>query len=289
MNLPDWLVPQVEGVLGDTILHAATVGGGCVSPAARLQTKTGRTYFAKWAADEERGRMFAEEVHSLGRIGETRAIRVPAVIGMGSRWILLEWLPPFSAHTPEWQEFGRALARLHRVQHDRFGWPTPNYIGPLPQSNHWSCAWPEFWRVQRLEPQMRSALESGCLSATDQHEMHRLFASLDDLLEAGQREGASLLHGDLWSGNALPTSSCIALIDPASYYGHREVDLAMAELFGGFPAAFWDAYRAEWPIIEAGWKQRRAAYQLYYLLVHLNLFGRSYLAGTRSALATALS
>lgn len=289
MNLPDWLGPQLEALLGDAMVQAAPVGGGCVSPAARLQTATGRVYFVKWATQRERGQMFGEEARSLRRIRESKAIRVPAVIGVGSHWILLEWLPPFHANAREWQEFGRSLARLHGVQSDRFGWPAPNYIGPLPQANDWSDAWPAFWRDQRLRPQIEAALEAGCLNASDQRDLRRLFDVLDDLLAAGQREGASLLHGDLWSGNALPTSSSIALIDPASYYGHREVDLAMAELFGGFPAPFWDAYQEAWPLIEAEARRRRAAYQLYYLLVHVNLFGRSYLGALRTALAVALS
>jgi protein-ribulosamine 3-kinase len=136
---------------------------------------------------------------------------------------------------------------------------------------------------------LRTALDAGRLSANEQRDFQNLFAQLDELLEAGQREGASLLHGDLWSGNVLSTSSSIAIVDPASYYGHREVDLAMAELFGGFPQSFWDGYSGAWPVEQAGFLRRRAVYQLYYLLVHINLFGASYVSRTRAALNRALA
>jgi protein-ribulosamine 3-kinase len=285
--LPEWLGPQVEAELGETILQATPLGGGCVSPAARLQTKPGRVFFLKWAVENQRGQMFSEEARSLRKIAETNVIRVPAVIATSTRWLVLEWLPPFAAHTAEWRQFGVSLARLHRVQHEQFGWTADNYIGPLNQENPWSQSWPEFWQKQRLLPQLRNALNTGRLNANDRQQFLRLFGQLATLLDAGQREGPSLLHGDLWSGNVLGTSGSIAIVDPASYYGHREVDLAMAELFGGFPDEFRDAYQREWPL-EAGFERRRAVYQLYYLLVHINLFGGSYVSGTRTALDRAL-
>jgi fructosamine-3-kinase len=287
--LPEWLAPQIEAELEETILQTTALGGGCVSPAARLQTTAGRVYFLKWAVDHQRGQMFQEEARSLRAIADTKVIRVPAVIAVSSRWLVLEWLPPFSAHTAEWKQLGVSLAQMHRVQHQQNGWPAHNYIGPLPQSNEWSSSWPDFWRDHRLLPQLHLALAAGRLNANDERDFQNLFAQLDGVLEAGQREGPSLLHGDLWSGNVLGTSSSIAIVDPASYYGHREVDLAMAELFGGFPESFWQAYAQEWRLEQAGIQRRRAVYQLYYLLVHINLFGASYVSGTRAALSRALA
>ncbi|HSL69181.1 MAG TPA: fructosamine kinase family protein, partial [Longimicrobiales bacterium] len=125
-------------------------------------------------------------------------------------------------------------------------------------------------------------------NATDARRIERLLRDLPDLLHRGDAEGASLLHGDLWSGNAHALADgSIAAIDPSAYYGHREVDLAMAQLFGGFPPAFHDAYEDEWPLAAAGLNSRRATYQLYYLLVHVNLFGGSYVSSCRTALAEA--
>jgi protein-ribulosamine 3-kinase len=293
VTLPDWLVAEIMPVLPlvarrqDDYARAERVSGGCISAVARVETKAGNTMFLKWADDEERGALFAEEARSLRALADARVIRVPHVYGVGKRWILIEWLPPDVGTAAAWKEFGQDLADLHRVQNPKFGWPAPNYIGLLPQNNDWSTSWPEFWRDRRLLPQLQRARASGALNDREEREFVALFNDLEALLEPGQREGASLLHGDLWSGNVHPTPGAIALIDPSSYYGHREVDLAMAELFGGFRGSFYDAYNAHWPLINEGREQRRAIYQLYYLLVHVNLFGGSYLDGTRTALAKA--
>jgi protein-ribulosamine 3-kinase len=293
VTLPPWLIADLETALPevaqrkDSFARAHRVSGGCISPAARVETTAGNTLFVKWADDPERGAMFTEEARSLRALAGAKVIRVPLVMGVGAQWILLEWLPPDVGSVAAWQELGQDLADLHRVQNPRFGWPAANYIGFLPQNNEWSQSWPQFWRDRRLQPQLQRARTAGALNERDDREFHALYDDLEELLEVGQREGASLLHGDLWSGNVHPTPGAIALIDPSSYYGHREVDLAMAELFGGFRGSFYEAYSANWPLISDGREQRRAVYQLYYLLVHVNLFGSSYLDGTRATLAKA--
>jgi protein-ribulosamine 3-kinase len=270
------------------VAGAERLGGGCISPAVRLRLRDGRSFFLKWAERGTPAAMFPEEAWSLGRLAEAGFVRVPAVLGVEAGWLLLEWLEPGPGGRQDWAVLGGALAGLHRTPGPAFGWRADNFIGPLPQANPQHDAWPAFWREARLAPQLRRARAGGLLDARDDDRFGQLFERLDTLLAAGSAEGPSLLHGDLWSGNVHPLAEGgAALIDPASYYGHREVDLAMAALFGGFDRAFFDAYAAAWPL-EPGATLRRAVYQLYYLLVHVNLFGGSYVAGTRAALDAAL-
>jgi protein-ribulosamine 3-kinase len=285
--LPPEIHAEVAALLGVTTIEASRVGGGCISPAAHLRIG-GADYFLKWAADERAGQIFAAESDGLSAIQHTNAIRTPAVKAVQPRWLLLEWLPPGAALHPQWREFGARLAHMHAPRGTTFGWRRDNYIGSLTQSNDEQTDWPGFWRDQRLLPQLRLAEAAGHFGRDDMRLFDALWSKLHELLAIGQAEGPSLLHGDLWSGNIHATSDGIALIDPAIYRGHREVDLAMAELFGGFSKHFWDAYEESWPRAIDGYAQRRAAYQLYYLLVHVNLFGGGYVGQTREALRAAL-
>ena len=167
---------------------------------------------------------------------------------------------------------GRMLARLHRNEGTRFGWARDNYIGATPQQNGWCEDWTQFWRERRLAPQLELARGKGFAL-----EMPSL-----SLLE-GHRPRPSLLHGDLWSGNVGFTPEGPVVFDPAVYYGDREADLAMTELFGGFPREFYAAYEKELPL-EPGYPQRKHLYNLYHLLNHLNLFGGGYLEQVNSTL-----
>jgi fructosamine-3-kinase len=160
------------------------------------------------------------------------------------------------------------------VYHTEFGWSSPNYIGSLPQSNKVTNSWASFYQEERLQPQLQLALDKKWLAQEDVPSTSLMMEKLQQLLPAAK---PSLLHGDLWGGNYLISASGIPyLIDPAVYYGHQEVDLAMTRLFGGFDTSFYDAYNELLPPND-GWQDRTGLYQLYYLLVHLNLFGSSYL------------
>jgi protein-ribulosamine 3-kinase len=229
--------------------------------------------------------LLESEAESLRRLAAADAVRIPAVLAEGSGWLALEWLAPGRPTPGSWRALGRGLARLHRTQGPGFGWDQDNFIGSLPQQNGEAACWPDFWARHRLLPQLQRA--TPLLNRRALADFEVLLRRLPELLQAGAEDGASLLHGDLWSGNVLMTATGPALVDPSSYYGHREVDLAMAELFGGFPAAFHEAYAAEWPLMP-GALARRPVYQLYYLLVHVNLFGGRYVAGTEAALQAAL-
>jgi fructosamine-3-kinase len=291
--LPVEVRAGVEAALSSRIRRVSPVGGGCISPVARVEMEGGGVAFVKWREPGGVRGLFRAEATSLAALAAAAALRVPAVLGVedageGVGWLLLEWLEPGRPGTGSWERLGHGLARLHRTVGPRWGWPEDNFIGPLPQANGWLDDWPAFWRERRLEPQLRRAVEAGALSGSDRRRFDRLLDRLDEALAGAAADGPSLLHGDLWSGNVhFVAGGEPALIDPSSSYGHREVDLAMAELFGGFDAAFFRAYDEAWPVDAAYRAVRRPVYQLYYLLVHVNLFGAGYVARTQRALAEA--
>ncbi|HEX6307361.1 MAG TPA: fructosamine kinase family protein [Longimicrobiales bacterium] len=276
---------SVERQVGAAVVHAAPVGGGCISPAWRVQLEDNSRLFVKAAPAGAPADMVVQEALSLRRLAATATVRVPSVRALGSDWLALEWLEPAGASAEAWPALGRSLARLHRHGAEQYGWDSSNCIGPLLQTNEWQDEWPSFWREHRLRPQLR--LATARLRGALVPQPERLLEQLDARLAGAAEDGPSLLHGDLWSGNVHFTMGGAALIDPSSYYGHREVDLAMAALFGGFPAAFFAAYAAEWPL-QPGADSRRAIYQLYYLLVHVNLFGGGYIAQTEALLEAVL-
>jgi fructosamine-3-kinase len=205
---------------------------------------------------------------------------------VGERWLALEWLAS-GPRTPEtFADLGRAVATMHRSAAASCDGDAPNIIGSLPPSNRRTAAWPAVWRDERIVPQLERA--GGAFGRDHRRRFDAWLNRLDDVLADAAEDGPSLLHGDLWSGNVhVLEDGAAALIDPSSYYGHREVDLAMAELFGGFGAEFLAGYEAVWPLRPGYRERRRGAYQLYYLLVHVNLFGGSYVAGALSALGAA--
>ena len=200
-------------------------------------------------------------------------IRVPRVLERGLRsgkaFILLE---PLDLRPGDYAALGRALATLHHQSGPRFGWARDNYIGLSPQQNGWCDDWLEFWVTRRMEPQISWAREKGFDVSMPPMR----------LLEKHKPQPA-LLHGDLWSGNAGFTAEGPVIFDPAVYYGDRETDLAMTELFGGFPREFYQAYHEAFPL-DPGYEKRKHLYNLYHLLNHLNLFGGGYLGQVKAAL-----
>jgi len=201
-------------------------------------------------------------------------VRVPRVLERGFRdgraYIRLEFL--HLEKSGNWSDLGRMLAKLHRQAGPRFGWARDNYIGLSPQQNGWCADWKAFWITRRMEPQLELARANGY--AIDLPKL--------DLL-TNHRPQPSLLHGDLWSGNAGFTAEGPVIFDPAVYYGDRETDLAMSELFGGFPLEFYRAYDEAFPL-DSGYEKRKHLYNLYHLLNHLNLFGGGYLAQVKGTL-----
>ena len=290
MLLPPAVRDAVAEILqaSDASLHVEPVHGGCISPAARVTSSSdGRSVFAKWATAETPAGLFDQEAISLAALAAAEVVRVPGVLHADARSLVLEWLEPGTATTSGWHNFGRALAALHRVGGRAFGWSQDNFIGPLPQRNTWDGSWPEFYRQHRIGPQLERAASLRAFDSTQQKILERFHDTLPDIL--AHDPVPSLLHGDLWSGNVHPLANGeLALIDPASSYGDREMDLAMAELFGGFTSGFFESYEAAFATDPAARAERRAAYQVYYLLVHVNLFGGAYVARTISAAERAL-
>lgn len=278
MTLPAELVDEIEAAVGERVVAVEAVGGGCISNTTRLQLASGDAALLKWSDSMVPAKFFAEEAASLAAIADTRSVRVPAVLHVSKtaerQWLLLEWLEPGQSTSQNQRILGEQLAALHRTSSASFGWPRDNFIGSLPQSNASHDTWSTFWRDERIRPQLRMA--SSRLTRADLARFDALLDDLPTLLREVEDEPPALLHGDLWSGNVhMLTDGQPALIDPSSYFGQREVDIAMSRLFGGFDNAFYEAYASAWPHRQ-GLERRIHVYQLYYLLVHVNLFGGAY-------------
>jgi fructosamine-3-kinase len=274
--------------LGTSIRSAAPVGGGCIHQGTRLTFESDATAFVKWSTSVPKG-MFEAEAAGLAALrGASQdagaGLVIPEVLGYGSTpegsWLMLEYVAP-GRESPESDEaLGRGLALLHGVATaGDFGWSEDNWIGSLPQSNSSNDSWSGFWITERIEPQLERARRAGACRA---EAFDRLLCALPAAL--GGLRSPTLLHGDLWSGNAFTSSTGRpVLIDPAVYRGDGEVDLAMTELFGGFAPRLYSSYSEIRPIGSEYRAFRRDAYQLYYLLAHVNLFGGGYEAGARAA------
>lgn len=259
---------------------AETVGGGCIHTALRIvgETEAGtRSYFAK-VNEAAAAAMLAAEAEGLAALAEAKALRVPAVVSNGDdgerAWLVLEWLDLVPLDARSAARLGSALAAQHGIPREKFGWARDNFIGASPQVNGWSEEWLPFWREKRLFAQLRLAAHNRLPSRMIERG-ERLAADCDAFFRH-HRPAKSLLHGDLWGGNAAALADGTPVsFDPAVYVGDREADLAMTELFGGFPKDFQSAYRAAFPLDE-GYAARRDLYNLYHVLNHANLFAGAY-------------
>ncbi len=257
------------------VVNAIPVAGGSINETFRLDGSDGTRYFLKLNGARHLP-VFIAEAAGLDAITATNTIRVPRPIAHGiaggQSYLVLEHLELSSRGNA--QLLGEQLAALHRCEEIRFGFAQDNFIGTTAQPNGWANDWIDFWRERRLGFQLQLAAENGCGDR-----LQTLGKKLLDALPVffnGYTPRPSLLHGDLWSGNhAFLTDGTPTIFDPASYYGDRECDLAMTELFGGYPANFYAAYRAAWPL-DAGYATRRDLYNLYHILNHANLFGGGY-------------
>jgi fructosamine-3-kinase len=309
MNPPSSVLQGVESALearsgrAVRIRRTAPVGGGCINPSARLEAEDGEVHFLKWnsASPPE---MFGAEADGLGALAASGPLRIPEVLGHGGSgttldpaWLLLEFIPQGRPGPDYGRWLGQGLAGLHAsaltnsetVEGTTYGWHRDNFIGSLHQENAPSDDWIAFWRELRLEPQLRMARDRGHFAGRGGQVMDLLLARLEEVMADAGAEGPALLHGDLWSGNfyAGPGGEPV-LIDPAVYRGAGEVDLAMMELFGSLPRGFREGYATRRGLAPEYDAFRRDLYQLYYLLVHVNLFGRSYESGSVAAAERAL-
>jgi protein-ribulosamine 3-kinase len=234
--------------------------------------------------------MFIAEAEGLKRMRQTKTVLVPEVICHGSaadeQFLVLEWIESGVVTETSQEALGRQLAQLHKCTQPSFGLDHNNYMGSLAQVNKQRFSWTEYFIEERLKPQVELGKQRGLLAREVVDQFEKLYIKLDSLYPA---ESPALIHGDLWSGNYLVNNSKQpVLVDPAISYSNREADIAMATLFGGFHQCFYNAYDTVFPL-QQGWKERLDLWNLYPLLIHVNLFGTSYLSGIKHTLATFIS
>jgi fructosamine-3-kinase len=261
------------------------VGGGSINQTYRLVLNRRDSFFCKVNDAQRFPLLFEKEKSGLALLAAQDIFRLPGVIlceVLGNQQVLvLEWIEPGLKTGAFWEHFGRQLVAQHRLSQPAFGWQDDNYMGPLPQSNSPSPSWPEFFIQQRLAPQVQRAADRRLLRSTHLQQFETLYKQLPAIFPPVP---PALLHGDLWSGNFLcDVRQQPVLIDPAVYYGHPAVDLAMTTLFGGFDPAFYASYFHHAPQ-PAHYLLQWDTCNLYPLLVHLNLFGMSYLADIEAIL-----
>jgi len=266
---------RVEALLPAPIEKAQEIGGGSIGTSWRADLVSSQSFFIKHYVEGPTGLVGAEET-GLTWLGEAESLPTARAVARldEDAILILEWVEGAKPRSDAAERLGRGLARLHAFGAPEFGFSEDNFIGSLPQANTPCEHWPEFYAYRRIEPLVRRGMDSGKLPRGLAHEASRMFGRFEGL--CGPGEPPARLHGDLWSGNAmLGPEGEFVLIDPAVYGGHREVDLAMMQLFGGFSERTFDAYANETPLAEEA-EERVAFYQLYPLLVHVNLFGGAY-------------
>lgn len=272
------LIQHLSEITGETLKNASLnpVYGGDINHCYCLKADS-LSWFIKLNKPELKS-MFAAEAEGLKELARTQTINVPKVITCGNNaefsYLILEYIDLKPCRSEAEHHLGQKLAQLHRQKQPFYGWHIDNTIGKTPQHNQSCDDWIEFWQKQRLYKQLQLAAEKGYTGKL-QTQGEKLCADLSRFFSSYKPQ-ASLVHGDLWSGNAAcDYSGNPVIFDPACYYGDREVDLAMTELFGGFGRSFYAAYQSEWSLDE-GYPIRKTLYNLYHILNHLNLFGSGY-------------
>ena len=288
--LPHVVHAKVSQILlnhtGSTVQQLQPVGGGSINQCFKITTTGGASFFCKVNKAAALPGLFEKEKAGLEQLANLSTIKVPAVIDCTTegdyQLLLLEWVESGAKTKGFWQTFGTQLAALHQCSHRQFGWMQDNYMGSVPQCNKWEENWTEFFIRQRLQPLLHLCQQKGLLSPAHQKGFENIFKKLPHIFSGDAQP--SLLHGDLWSGNFLCNQQeQPVLIDPAVYYGHRSMDLAMTTLFGGFDPAFYQAYQYHFPL-PTHYAEQVQVCNLYPLLIHLYLFGGGYLAPIQQTL-----
>ncbi len=265
------------------IENVSPVPGGCINKTSKVTTNQGVFFIKVNSLDQSD--LFHKEQLGLLTLKQKSTLGIPEVIGLGSSngnsYLILEWIEKGIANGSFWDKFGQRLGLQHKVSSSQFGLDHDNHIGSLPQANNSHESWTDFFIEERLKPQLEMAHNSGLIGSSILTQFDILFTKLEPLVPD---EPPSLLHGDLWSGNFLCGQGPEPYIfDPAVYFGHRETELAFTTMFGGFDQQFYSAYSEEYPI-KPGFQDRIEIHNLYPLLVHVNLFGPSYLSGVERTL-----
>jgi fructosamine-3-kinase len=259
------------------------ITGGCINNSLKLETDAGH-FFLKWNEGLDND-MFEKEADGLNLLRRSHSIKIPEVFNYGTiqgkNYILMEFIDKAPPTSDFWEDFGQSLAKLHSNQKSTYGLEYQNYIGRLPQKNNPKDNWIDFFIENRLEVQIGLAIYNNYIDQSFAKKFRILYPQLPGLLS---EEPPSLLHGDLWSGNFLigPDGKA-AIMDPAVYFGNREIEIAFTQLFGGYDTKFYSSYFDAFPVAP-GFHDRADIYNLYPLLVHVNLFGTSYLSGVDKVL-----
>lgn len=269
-------IKELESYVNTNIISISAVSGGDISEAFQIKTVS-KTYFLKVNKEPQAKHMFEVEKSALDEISKTNIIGIPEVYLVGAlnkvAYILMEYIDTKSPTSTDLKMFGMQLALLHSQPTSYFGWHQDNYIGSLHQSNKTHNNWLDFYIYERLLVQFDLVRSKGLLKGSEIPSIQTMHYTLESILRNTQ---PVILHGDLWRGNYLNSQNGkLYLIDPATYYGDGLVDIAMTKLFGGFGANFYKAYHKIIPKSNY-YNEKIELYQLYYLLVHLNLFGASY-------------
>ena len=264
--------------LQNPVLEIKSVGGGCINQTYKITTAD-KYFFCKLNSASKFPHLFEKEKNGLELIQKYNVIKTPGIIDssiIGNEQILtLEWIEEGNRNDEFWKTFGQQLAALHQINTEEFGLKEDNYMGSVPQINRQEKNWVLFFRANRLEPLVKLCVNKNLLQPKHQEQFEILYQRLPQIFD---NEKPALIHGDLWSGNYMCDKKGMpVLIDPAVYFGHRSVDLAMTTLFGGFHKSFYQAYHHYFPLPE-NYREQWNACNLYPLLIHLYLFGKSYLS-----------
>lgn len=264
--------------LQNPVLEIKSVGGGCINQTYKITTAD-KYFFCKLNSASKFPHLFEKEKNGLELIQKYNVIKTPGIIDssiIGNEQILtLEWIEEGNRKDEFWKTFGQQLAALHQISTEEFGLKEDNYMGSVPQINRQEKNWVLFFRANRLEPLVKLCVNKNLLQPKHQEQLEILYQRLPQIFD---NEKPALIHGDLWSGNYMCDKKGMpVLIDPAVYFGHRSVDLAMTTLFGGFHKSFYQAYHHYFPLPE-NYREQWNACNLYPLLIHLYLFGKSYLS-----------
>jgi protein-ribulosamine 3-kinase len=264
--------------IGDITIDLKSVGGGSINDTHQVKTNNNQKFFLKLNSTREFPGLFEKERNGLVFLKKQNCIRVPLIVSCDIKSdhqiLVLEWIEQGRRTEQFWKKFGEQLAQLHSISNENFGFTEDNYMGSLPQVNTWTGDWIAFFINYRLHPQIELALKKNLLEKTHIISFEMLNKKLNSLFN---NEKPSLLHGDLWNGNFMCDDQGLpVLFDPAIYFGHRSIDLAMTTLFGGFDKIFYDSYHYHFPF-PSNYHEQWEICNLYPLLIHLNLFGKSYL------------
>lgn len=277
MHMTNPIIERCQQLVKQPIKTAVALSGGCICQSYKITLEDDNELFVKTHSNPPQS-LFYSESESLVTLAETKTLRVPEVIAVNDKFLLLEYIHDATPGPLYWTELAQGLAEIHRQRKSEFGFKMDNYCGETPQANSTEQDGFDFFAENRLIYQMRLAREAGLLNSEDCKKINAIASNLKDYIP---KQPPVLLHGDLWSGNIYCDEKGLpVLIDPACYWGWREADIAMTTLFGKLPTAFYETYNECFPM-KPGWEDRLDLYNLYHLLNHLNMFGATYLDSVR--------